>query len=244
VEATTTAPLSAVNIGGPSVADSAENMQEVAPGSAVTREYLSATTSQAASSYPLTSNRSAPSPAVGASPTGIAAVSANLGALQGPDFLPACATATIVGTNEGNNCKAPNGTAGLPSGENNSELNGHYRFALRGLDATGNGIAYAGSFDADGTGNITGGVADTNTSTSGPSLNTPITAAGSSYAVGADNRGRLILVISATRYTFDFALDNISSGVAHSGYIILSTANTAISGSFNQHDSVVVGRSK
>lgn len=59
VESTTTASPSAVNIGGsPSVAHMAENMQQVAPGSSVTREYLSTTTSQAASSYPLTGNRS------------------------------------------------------------------------------------------------------------------------------------------------------------------------------------------
>src|SRR4029077_2464266 len=61
------------------------------------------------------------------------------------------------------------------SGANDSELSGHYAFLFNGFDdATGFQVAVAGSFFADGKGNIATGVEDDN-GPSGPTLNVPFT---------------------------------------------------------------------
>lgn len=78
---------------------------------------------------------------------------------------------------------------------NNSVLNGQYAFLMQG---GGEGLGYAafiGSFTADGNGNITSGILDTNR-TSGLITDSAIPAAGSSYSVGSDNRGCLTLANS------------------------------------------------
>jgi hypothetical protein len=105
----------------------------------------------------------------------------------------------------------------------------------------------AGSFTADGNGNVTGGIMDVTDASSGTSPNLPIIAAPASfYSVDTDNRGKLTLNTAAGTRTFDFTLGGISSGVASLGHIINTTSTTgaagsAISGVFKRQDVSVVG---
>jgi hypothetical protein len=108
--------------------------------------------------------------------------------------------------------------AAARSGVNNSELNGQYAFLLSGFDASGKPRAIAGKFTADGNGNITGGVVDTNgTGLVAPLANATLSA--TTYAVGPDNRGKLALTSPSGTSTYVIALNSISSGVAGGGYI-------------------------
>lgn len=86
-----------------------------------------------------------------------------------------------------------------------------YAFLLRGFDKSGPAII-AGSFTADGTGKITGGVEDISRS-SGVQSNLTITAAGSSYTIGSDNRGCLTLASSAGTTTFRISLGACSTSL-------------------------------
>ncbi len=131
-------------------------------------------------------------------------------------------------------------------------LNGQYALSMTGFDGSGPAGILA-SFTADGTGKITAGVEDINsTSPSGVQANLPVTTAGSSYSVGSDNRGCLTLAVTggATRI-FRFTLGNISAGVAQNGRILefdstgsntvgtisiqdpLTFSNAVVTGSYN-----------
>jgi hypothetical protein len=106
-----------------------------------------------------------------------------------------------------------------PSG-NESVLNGQYAFLIRGGSTSGSVIT-AGSFTADGLGNVTAGLEDMNGSLSGPQTNLTLVAGGSVYSVGSDNRGCLGLVNSQGGATaFRFALSGITGGIATRGRII------------------------
>lgn len=70
-------------------------------------------------------------------------------------------------------------SAGGVSGTNNASLMGSYAFLLRGFDAKGP-VVMAGSFAADGAGNVTGGVEDV-MRTSGSQTDLPIS--GGSYSI-------------------------------------------------------------
>jgi hypothetical protein len=101
---------------------------------------------------------------------------------------------------------------------NNAELKGQYAFLLTGFDSNGYPLAVAGSFTADGNGNITTGVIDTN----GTALTTPstnVTLLASSFSVGSDNRGKLTLTTSAGTRTYVLAVNSISGGIAGGGYL-------------------------
>lgn len=101
-----------------------------------------------------------------------------------------------------------------------SVLNGQYAFTLQGFDTVGAQVLLAGSFDADGAGHIAKlvGVEDINSS-AGPQTNLSINATGSSYSIGADNRGCLTIVNSLGTRKFRFALGSINGGIASKGRI-------------------------
>lgn len=110
------------------------------------------------------------------------------------------------------------GTGGL------TLLSGSYAFRFSGFNATGSVVA-AGSFLADGTGKITGGVEDVNTTTT-HDVNQTFTG---TYTLGADYRGTLIFSSIVGSPTYGFAIDATgahgrliefdSSGVRGSGEI-------------------------
>jgi uncharacterized repeat protein (TIGR01451 family) len=103
---------------------------------------------------------------------------------------------------------------------NNGVLNGQYAFLLHGGAAGQGYVSMIGSFTADGNGHITAGLFDVNRNVN-PSFNVSIAPAGSSYSVGPDNRGCLVLANSLGGVnTYRFALGAISSGTATKGQII------------------------
>ena len=79
---------------------------------------------------------------------------------------------------------------------NESVLNGQYAFLAQGGAAGQGYAAIIGSFTADGTGHITGGLLDVNR-TAAPVIGLSIPSAGSSYSIGSDNRGCLTLANSS-----------------------------------------------
>lgn len=85
-----------------------------------------------------------------------------------------------------------------------SQLSGNYAFLLNGFDDAGNAEVLAGSITTDGAGNITGGEEDSNNVATGPS-HLVISASGSTYTLGSDYRGCLVLG-GSTPVTFSFAL--------------------------------------
>src|SRR6185436_4151446 len=76
-------------------------------------------------------------------------------------------------------------------GTNNAELNGNYAFTFNGISGSGSGawsvFAAVGRFTADGAGNVTNGVMDTNGIGSG-AVRVAQTFTGT-YSIGADHRG-------------------------------------------------------
>ncbi len=61
----------------------------------------------------------------------------------------------------------------INAGTNNGALQGIYAFSFSGYN-NGSPVFMAGSFIADGSGNITSGVLDINSATSGPQLQVPL----------------------------------------------------------------------
>jgi hypothetical protein len=91
-----------------------------------------------------------------------------------------------------------------PSTANNANLNGNYAFLVSGFSPNGHFVA-AGSFVADGAGNISSGIIDTN-DPAGLQLAQGFTG---SYAIGTSNLGTMVL---GTR---SFALSVMASGNAN-----------------------------
>jgi hypothetical protein len=116
-----------------------------------------------------------------------------------------------------------------PCGSGNEAiLSGHYAFLVRGASASNEYSAVIGSFTADGSGGITGGLMDSN-GTAGPTIGLTISPAGSSYSVGADNRGCLTLANSSSAtLTFRIALGMLSGSpsTATQGSMTVSIDNT------------------
>jgi hypothetical protein len=116
-----------------------------------------------------------------------------------------------------------------PDSSHNGLLKGHYAFLINRLGhsqlKTFTQIATAGSFVADGAGNVTG-VSDTNGSSLGVVANEPFTG---TYALGADNRGTLsISTPTETVGTYAFSVGSMSaSGVATKGRMIQFGAGLA-----------------
>ncbi len=100
---------------------------------------------------------------------------------------------------------------------NEAILSGQYAFLMKGGGATTGYVATVGSFTADGSGNITGGLEDFNRSISG----LPVSMLTGSYSVGPDNRGCITLTASTGgTQTFRIALGTISGGTATQGTIL------------------------
>jgi hypothetical protein len=117
--------------------------------------------------------------------------------------------AALVGCGSGSNAVVtpPGG------GFSNSDLNGTYVFSSTGVDFTGIYLTVVGSFQANGSGVITGGTIDVNGLDVGPS-STPITSG--TYNITADGRGQVKVSSDtslADSITFDFVLSSSSHGL-------------------------------
>ena len=118
--------------------------------------------------------------------------------------------------------------APTPNGSfNNSSLKGNYAFSLIGTNQFGF-LAVAGSFQADGNGNITGGIEDVN---SGGGVFTSIPVSGN-YTVGGDGRGTATLASSVASISFAFVVISPQRAL-----IIRFDNNSSASGSLDLQDS-------
>jgi hypothetical protein len=100
----------------------------------------------------------------------------------------------------------------------NSLFSGQYTFLFRGFDANGS-VAIAGSFIADGNGNITAGTEDTNRMSSGGIVQVVnAVALSGTYTVGSDGRGTFELIgvnpSTSVSLTTDYVLALDSNGNA------------------------------
>jgi len=110
-------------------------------------------------------------------------------------------------------------------------LKGNYAFKFSGFNSRG-AVVVAGSFSADGAGNISSGVEDFN-SIQGPPANHAFTG---TYTLGGDNRGQLIFSSLMGSPTYAFAIDSAgvqgrlvefdASGTRGSGEIVQQTVST------------------
>lgn len=120
----------------------------------------------------------------------------------------------------------------VAAGSNDAELTGQYAFLLQGFNATGP-VAIAGSFIADGKGNLTGGIEDINRSV-GVTASLAFTG---TYSVNADNRGTMTLTSTLGASTFAFSLGSIVTGVASLGHVIeFDATGTNLAGIIKKQD--------
>ncbi len=111
-----------------------------------------------------------------------------------------------------------------------SLLTGPYAFYLGGYSVGGGTGAYAGSFTADGNGNLTG---EMDSVVLGSAVTGPITG---TYTVGSDYRGTMNINGPTGNLTFAIALNTIASGVAGIGEVISTNTNVVASGLFAIQD--------
>ncbi len=148
-----------------------------------------------------------------------------------PAVVPNPATVTLKATSVADNTKSASATITIASP--NSRLNGQYAFLFNGFDVAGQ-VAIAGSFTADGAGNLTAGVLDINRS-SGVSQMVAFTG---TYSVGADNRGTMTFTdLAANSTTFRFVLQSLVFGVANRArFIEFDASGTRGSGILARQD--------
>jgi hypothetical protein len=208
-----------------------------APLTVTTTSLPNGTVSSAYSATLVSSGGTAPvtwSITVGTLPAGLALNPAN-GAITGTPTTAGTSTFTVQATDSATPT-AQTATQGLsitvnPAGVNNSLLKGRYAFLLSGFDANGL-VQLAGSFVADGAGNLSSGVEDINsrTAVSNPTFT-------GTYSIGADNRGTLTLTNAQGTFTYALALGSVNAGVAAKGRMITFDASgTNVSGTLQQQD--------
>ena len=136
----------------------------------------------------------------------------------------------------------------------NALLNGHYAFMMSGIAfsihigglISSGPDAAAGSFVADGLGNLTSGVSDFifNTEEGGATSNQPFTG---TYSLGSDNRGTMTINSPTGTVTLAFSVGSISpSGVAAKGRIInfgTSSPDDTTGGEFDLQDTTAFSTS-
>jgi hypothetical protein len=166
---------------------------------------------------------------VGSLPTGLS-LNASTGAISGTptvsgtfnftaqvkDSVNSTATAALSITVNVNPC------AGYGTGSE-SELHGQYAVLTQGSSGTGAlvGFAATGSFAADGAGKITAGEFDANGGSASAPQHLTVSATGSSYKLGSDNRGCAQISFGGNNsVTLHFAVGGISAGVASKGRVI------------------------
>lgn len=120
-----------------------------------------------------------------------------------------------------------------------SVLSGNYAFEFNGFNSTGNPIAIAGSFAADGSGHITNGVQDFNAIGASPQNQTFT----GTYTVGSDNQGLLSFSSLSGSPIYSFSINAggtrgrmiefDSTGTRGSGDLELRTVSTCTASTFS-----------
>jgi hypothetical protein len=186
--------------------------------------------------WSLTANGAACSPACGtlSSPTGLPFTQ-----YQPPATAPAAPnnTPTITATSVTDPTKSDSetftifdGATACGTGGNESEMNGQYAIMLQGWGGNGGTptpLLIGASFGTDGTGKITEGQDQFNPF-GNYSYGSNIIATASSYSVGPDNRGCLVLTDQFNNtFTFQFSLGGVTGGIASKGDIIFINKESA-----------------
>ncbi len=138
------------------------------------------------------------------------------GKYAAPATAPTPATVTLTATSVTDATKSAFATITVtaPAPADLAKLTGPYAFLFNGGDP-GGAVVIAGSFTADGNGNITGGLEDISR-VSGVITSVSFTG---TYTVGAENLGSMTLTSTtpAVTSTFGFALGGFATGVATKG---------------------------
>ena len=140
------------------------------------------------------------------------------GRYTAPASVPTPPEVMITATSATDSSISGSATAILGGTSANGKLKGQYAFLIQGYD--GDGIeAMAGTFVADGNGNLTAGVEDLDfTSSLYVAPNVPFTG---TYAIGSDNRGSMTLTRqNALSQTFSFSLGSFTAGIADRGRLV------------------------
>lgn len=145
-----------------------------------------------------------------------------------PGAVPSLATVTVTATSVADSTKSASATVIVGSNPNNAKLRGNFAFLVNGFNGSG-AFAQAGSFVADGTGNITSGVIDTNGASGLPTS----TAFTGTYSIGSDSRGTLTL---SNGQTFRFAIDQTSGNGRIVEFDATSGTRNRSSGFFKKQD--------
>jgi len=122
-----------------------------------------------------------------------------------PTSMPSSSTLTLTATSNAELSQLDSATITLSASVPVARLSGSYAFLFSGSNSAGT-VTMAGSFTADGTGNVTGGLVDINRA-SGVTSAQPLAG---TYTVGPDNTGSLTLTGpsgTAALGTFGFALN-------------------------------------
>jgi len=132
-------------------------------------------------------------------------------------FLPVILLALAVLAGCGSSNSNPVVTPPPTGGFDNSHLNGTYVFSVVGTDVNYNWVAVAGTFTADGNGNITQGVLDQNSTAPGNPI-IALNVNSGTYTVGPDGRpdslsGILTLQTDIGPFGFDFVLSSSQHGL-------------------------------
>jgi hypothetical protein len=93
--------------------------------------------------------------------------------------------------------------------QNLGGLSGGYAFLFSGNSSTGSAVTTAGTFTADGNGNITGGEQDTNSISAATETNTPNLTG--SYTLGSDGRGTITFTDAPGNPTYAYSIDTTGS---------------------------------
>lgn len=129
------------------------------------------------------------------------------GLYAAPANPPSGRTVTVTAVSKSNSAETASATVTVAPSL--ATLNGQYAFLFSGQNGQGN-LQEAGSFRADGKGNVSGGLEDVN---SGAGVFTSVPFTGT-YSVGADGRGSLVITPAASglnQETFKIVLTSNSS---------------------------------
>ena len=123
------------------------------------------------------------------------------GLYTAPGAVPSQATVIVTATSTALSTSSASASVTVVR-TNNSKFAGQYAFSFTGFDSNGIYEA-AGSFTADGNGNLVSGLEDVN-STAGPATSLSISG---TYQMGGDSRGVMTIQNSLGTQTFRFALN-------------------------------------
>ncbi len=171
-----------------------------------------------------------------------ATVPANLIANPGTAKISVTTSAGSASSSMNFDINSPTGPLCANDGSGNSELNGVYSFQFTQTDPTKDGQSSqdVGAFTADGNGNISAGLSDSNGAHFTAAQQSAFTG---TYSVGSDGRGLLTInYTGGATVNLCFALDSFSSGVAGGGRLVSDqTVRQIDSGAFYAQGSSTIG---